>query len=149
MKVLPKFPGTVSAGAGIVIVNAGGIYTISIDLDTIVSDVTASLVTPLPARTSATYTTTPQTISSSVVDAFFNVASASVATLPDAATWKGLNGDVEMLLKDISGAASTNNVTISRAGSNTIDGLTTFAITVDYGSWRLRVTPSNNWTFVG
>lgn len=43
MKVLPKFPGTVSAGEGIIVTKGGGNYTISADLDTIEADVLAAL----------------------------------------------------------------------------------------------------------
>ncbi len=96
-----------------------------------------------------TITTTPSTISPSVRDVFFNIATSAVITLPDAAAWKAANLTGEpLLLKDISGAASTNNITINRAGSNTIDGLTSILISMDYGAYSLRVTPSNNWITV-
>jgi hypothetical protein len=95
-----------------------------------------------------TVTTTPKTLLPAYRVTYFNVASAAVATLPDAEAWAAENSDGELLLKDISGAAFTNNITINRAGSNTIDGLTSFVISSNYGYFALRVTPSNNWTFV-
>jgi len=99
------------------------------------------------APVNTTIIATPAVIPATVSAVYFNVGSAVTATLPDAATW-ATNFTGSLLLKDISGAAATNNITINRAGSNTIDGLTTFQILSNYGFFSLRVV-SGNWTFVG
>jgi len=40
-------------------------------------------------------------------------------------------------IKDTSGAAQTNNITIARNGSDTIEGLTSIVINVAYGGYNL------------
>lgn len=78
-------------------------------------------------------------------DAFLlmNVAGAAVVNLPSAASRNGY----PIAIKDISGAAHTNNITINRNGSDTIDGATSLVINVDYedymlfpisGGWAIR-----------
>lgn len=120
--------------------------------DAIFTDISAALtqlghLALAPVETIVTLT--PGTIATSDRNVYFNVATAAVTTLPDAATWKTANPGGVLFLKDISGAAATNNITINRAGANTIDGLTSFQIAVNYGWFYLRVSPSNNWMFVG
>lgn len=72
-----------------------------------------------------------------------NVGAAAVVNLPSAASRAGY----PLTIKDISGAASTNNITINRNGTDTIDGLTAVTLNVDYqgyslhpitGGWALR-----------
>ena len=54
-------------------------------------------------------------------------------------------------IKDISGTAKTNNITIQRQGSDTIDGTTSVVINANYGSvsfysdgttWRRLISPT-------
>lgn len=47
------------------------------------------------------------------------------------------------IIKDGSGNASTNNVTVATEGSETIDGASTVDIIVDYGVIRLFVNGTN------
>lgn len=106
----------------------------------------ATFVTTIPART--TIISTPMTIPATVSEVYFFVGSAASATLPDAATWSLNFPGFVLLLKDVSGLAATNNITINSAGSNTIDGLTSFKIMSNYGFFSLGVF-AGNWTFVG
>lgn len=92
-------------------------------------------------------TTTPYVIPTTANELLFNVATAAIATLPDATAWLIRNPGADLLLKDISGNAGTNNITINRAGSNTIDGLSTIQIASNYGFIALRVA-SGNWIVV-
>lgn len=68
-----------------------------------------------------------------------NQSAPITLTLPDAATWATANSKYGLPLSifDISGNASTNNVTINPAGSDTISGLASLAISTDYGGYRL------------
>lgn len=45
---------------------------------------------------------------------------------------------VPLSIKDISGNANANNVTLTPNGAETIDGLATLAINSDFGGWRLN-----------
>jgi hypothetical protein len=45
---------------------------------------------------------------------------------------------VPLVIKDIGGAASSNNITINRAGAETIDSLTAITLSADYGGVRLN-----------
>lgn len=44
---------------------------------------------------------------------------------------------LKLRVKDVSGAASSNNITINRASPDTIDGANTLQILADYGTWEL------------
>lgn len=90
-----------------------------------------------------TVTTTPYVPLATDTFLLMNVAGAAVVNLPTAASRAGY----PLVIKDISGAASTNNITINRNTADTIDGLTSIALNVDYegyslhpitGGWALR-----------
>lgn len=57
------------------------------------------------------------------------------------------NPDQIFLVKDESGGAATNNITIATEGAETIDGAASISITVDYGVARLYTDGSNLFTF--
>jgi hypothetical protein len=82
---------------------------------------------------------------------YVNRAGAVTLTLPSAAAWFAAQKTAAPLtIKDISGASSTNNITINRAGTDTIDGATSFVITSDYGGIKLRPpSAAGNWAIVG
>jgi hypothetical protein len=52
-----------------------------------------------------------------------------------------------IIIKDESGGASTNNITIVTEGSQTIDGAASIAITVDYGVLRVYSNGTNWFSF--
>lgn len=94
-------------------------------------------------------TTTPSVIPTTANEILFNVATAAATTLPDGVSWLIRNPSADFLLKDISGSAGTNNITINRAGLNTIDGLTSLVISSNYGFFALRFNiSSGNWIVV-
>jgi hypothetical protein len=64
-----------------------------------------------------------------------NVAGPSVVNLPLASSRSG----VPLMIKDYAGLAGngTNTITVNRSSPDLIDGLTTFAINVDYGGYRI------------
>lgn len=68
-------------------------------------------------------------------DAFLlvNFAGAVAINLPSAAS----RGGFPLAIKDISGAAHTNNITINRDGTDTIEGATSIVIDADWGGWHL------------
>lgn len=51
----------------------------------------------------------------------------------------------ELTIKDESGTAGTSPITITPAGGNTIDGLSTFSLATNYGSVTLIVRNGNWW----
>lgn len=79
-------------------------------------------------------TTTPYVPLSTDATLLVNVGGASVINLPSAASRDGY----PVLVKDTSGAAATNNITINRDGTDTIDGLTNIKITSNYGAYWLQ-----------
>lgn len=80
-----------------------------------------------------------------------NSAGVAVLTLPTAAAWLAASGGTGFPLSifDISGAASTNNITINPAGAETISGNASLTINNDYGGWKLRpkAAGSAGWIF--
>lgn len=100
--------------------------------------------------TPRTITSTPATILATDTEVWVNFAGAVALTLPDAAAWllAHVNG-YPLTIKDISGAGAANNITITRAGADTIDGATAYVITSDYGGIKLRPAASGKWAIVG
>ncbi len=47
-------------------------------------------------------------------------------------------GGIPLTVKDVSGNAAANNISIVRNGAETIDGLTTYPINMDFGGVRLN-----------
>lgn len=70
-----------------------------------------------------------------------STASARTVTLPPAA---GFQPGKIYIVKDESGAAGTNNITIDANASETIDGATTLVISTNYGVSRI-ITNGVNW----
>jgi hypothetical protein len=96
-------------------------------------------------ETSAAYllvTATPFTIGANDDYLIINVAGAAAGTLPAANTV--IPGRV-LHLKDGSGAALTNPITLTRAGSDTIDGATSIQINENYGALSLISDGVSKW----
>lgn len=70
-------------------------------------------------------------------------------TVPDAASWAANNSKwgIPLSIFDISGAASTNNVTINFTGADTASGLSSLTIATDYGGVLLE-PKSGGWVVV-
>lgn len=73
---------------------------------------------------------------------FVDTTSAVTITLPAA---NAVSDGRFYEIHDATGSASSNNVTINRAGSDTIDGGTQFKISQNYGSIRLTSDGSSKW----
>ena len=91
------------------------------------------------------YGTTPVTSTPYVpvaTDSFLLVNDAAPVTinLPTSASRNGY----PLTIKDTSGAANTNNITINRNGSDTIEGLTVLTIGVAWGEYKL-VPVTGGW----
>lgn len=71
-----------------------------------------------------------------------STSSARTITLPAANTFPP--GQL-LIVKDESGAAATNNITVARAGSDTIDGATSAVISANYGVTSLYSDGSSKW----
>ncbi len=66
-------------------------------------------------------------------------------TLPSAA---GVSNGRYYVIADVSGDAYTNNITIARAGADTIDGATSAVVAAPYGSVMLVCDGSSKWKTV-
>ena len=78
--------------------------------------------------------------------AYASISAARIVTLPAAATYPA---GVPLRVYDKSGAASgSNTITIQRAGSDTISGATSIAITAAYGALTLVSDGAGKWTVV-
>ena len=67
-----------------------------------------------------------------------NTGTAVTVSLPSAVT------NAAIVIKDSAGTAATNNITINRADSATIDGATSQTISSNYGSMKL-ISDGTNW----
>lgn len=80
-----------------------------------------------------------------VTDYYVTVSSTAAArtlTLPSASS---VGDGAKFIVKDTSGGAGTNSITITRAGSDTIDGANTAVINSNYGSLTLISDGSASW----
>ena len=85
-------------------------------------------------RTKVTVTTTNYTaLTSDVVIGVTDTTAARTITLP---ALSGIVGQT-LIIKDMTGAAATNNITLDGNGSETIDGATTKVINTNYGSMTI------------
>lgn len=71
-----------------------------------------------------------------------STAAARTITLPAANS--AAAGRI-VIVKDESGACNTNNITIARAGSDTIDGATSVVMSTNYGTTRLYTDGATKW----
>jgi len=71
-----------------------------------------------------------------------STAAARTITLPLASSCGP--GEI-ILVKDESGAAATNNITVQRAGADTIDGAATKVINTNYGFVRFYCDGVSKW----
>ena len=78
---------------------------------------------------------------------YTTLAATRTVTLPQAST---MRGGWELEIKDEVGSASPAvQIVVDAYGAETIDGLSSVAITAPYGSVRLRARPgSNDWTLL-
>lgn len=95
--------------------------------------------TPITRKTTATSTTL---VAGDKLCAVTDTSSARTITLPAASAYPA---GAMLIVKDESGAAATNNITVQRAGSDAIDGATTKVISANYGSIRLYSNGSTAW----
>ena len=84
--------------------------------------------------TAASYTVLPTDYLIGVTD----TSAARTITLP---TVPGLNQT--FIIKDESGAAATNNISITANGTITIDGLTSVALNTNYGALQVYFSGTN------
>ena len=92
-------------------------------------------------------TATATTYTALVTDHYIGVtstASARTINLPAAAT---AGAGKTYIIKDESGAAGTNNITVDGNASETIDGAATKAISTNYGVLRVICDGSNWFTY--
>lgn len=125
--------GTYTPAAGATSASPGDIIKSSI-WNAIFTDITTALTelgTQLYGNTAVAATPYVPLITDGLI--LINVAGAAVVNLPTAASRSGY----PLRIKDVSGAASTNNITINRNSSDTIEGLTSIVISADYGGYSL------------
>ena len=68
--------------------------------------------------------------------------SARTVTLPSA------TNTFIVFLKDITGSAETNNITVNPSGSDTIDGATSFTIEGDWSAFGFISDGTSNWSII-
>ena len=95
-----------------------------------------------PTITVTTSTYTVDTTGGTNDNILVNYAGACTITLPTPKLGRQLK------IKDISGAASTNNITVSHHGSENIDGSGTYVLNLNYAGIEL-VSDGTNWFVIG
>lgn len=119
---------TNSSGSAVQITTGGAVVTSAGALQTVeINDVAGNI-----------------TISPSDTFVFLSVdtSSARAITLPLASAV--VSGRI-YIVKDITGSANTNNITVNAAGSDTIDGDASFAYNSNYGSFWIIGNGTDSW----
>jgi len=83
-----------------------------------------------------TVTSTPYTVKDDDTFIAVNVSGAATINLPAGEAGRYL------IIKDISGAASTNNITVKSSAGEQIDGANSYVINTNYGSIEIGWIPS-------
>jgi hypothetical protein len=96
----------------------------------------------LQART-ATKTANYTTVAS---DVFIPVDTSGGAVTITLIAASSLPAGKNIIIKDVGGAGLTNNITINRGSTDTIDGATSISIVANYGVARLNCNGSNAWS---
>ena len=104
----------------------------------------------LPNLTTPTVVTATGAIATSSVVVQTNQAAPITLTVPDSVAWAAANSKYGLPLSifDISGAASTNNVTLNFTSGQTVDGLSSLTISTDFGGFRLEPKSGGGWIIV-
>ena len=135
LKVLPRFPSSVSATSPILLVITGGNYAFSLDMNALLA-ILDQLFQPFAATVEQHITSAgPVAINNdtSIVRVDQTVGAAMALTLPLAAS-----KTCPVLIADWKGDAGTNNITITPNGSEKIQGQSSWTIAGDTGSIFLR-----------
>lgn len=121
----------------------------STDVQRAIEEVESDAAGSLQPLTTPTVVTATGNVAATSVIVQTNQAGAITLTLPLAATWAAQNSKYGLPLSifDISGTASTNNVTINTTGGETISGLASgaLAISTDYGGFRFEPKSGGGW----
>ena len=80
--------------------------------------------------------------SSTFVYLIVNTTASRSITLPEASA---VTAGRIYIIKDATGTANTNNITVNRTGSDLIDGLSTQVLDSNNGSWMLVTDGDSNW----
>lgn len=119
---------TNSAGTAVQVTSGGSVVTSASSLQTVEPQAVAGDVVISPAST--------------YVYLQVDTSAARQITLPLASSVA--DGRIYWI-KDISGTANTNNITIAIQGSDTVDGASTYVLNSSYGSWMIVGDASSAW----
>jgi hypothetical protein len=134
-KMQVRFPANVVADPGITITRDGQTYTFALDQSVI------------PVVTAPTVVTANANLTTADVVVQTNQSGAIALVVPGSDSWATVNSryGVPLSIMDISGAAATNNVTITFTGGEAASGLTSLVIRSNYGVLRLMPKSGGGW----
>lgn len=104
-----------------------------------------SVTPPAFAPTSIVFAQSPYTVQPSDYLLQVDTSGGAITINMMAASARG-NKEIE--IKDSSGNASTNNISIVRNGADTLDGLTTYPISGDFGAVKFKPKTSGGYAVV-
>lgn len=133
-RVLARIPAPSTLDAGkVATVNVQGVYAPD----------DPAVPTSRTAVNNANYTA----LATDEVVAYTAISAARTVTLPAASAYPV--GKALVIMDESGGCSATNTITITRAGSDTIDGLTSEIISTAYGARILYSNGANKWTEAG
>lgn len=107
-----------------------------------VQDAISELATDQQPITPTSVTTTPYAVTTETLLWVDTSAGAMEIVLPAGVA----RGGRKLEIKDITGDANANNITVTPAGAETIDGLAPWVININYGSLVIDPKPAGGWT---
>jgi hypothetical protein len=164
VKVLPRFPSSVAAEGPVVVTKTNGFWTFSLDvsllgqigvidpsvLELIAFDTSSGALSRIPITLIQASSSAPRTITAAGdinatnFDTFIRLNKTVPATtniiLPPSSNRDGL----PLTVKDVAGNAASFNYTITPAGTEKIDGLSSYVGTMNFQSITL-IPGSSGW----
>lgn len=111
-------------------------YTVQGAIEQLQAEISTALITP-PAIIPKTITFAMSPYTVLPTDYLLDVDTSGGAVTINMMLAVARN-NLELTVKDVTGNASTNNISVVRASAETIDGLTTYLIASDYGANKFK-----------
>lgn len=88
------------------------------------------------------------TIGTTIAAVQVSTTTAVTITSPESSAWRTATGGSVFSVFDVSGNASTNNITIVFSNSQRASGTTSLTINADYGGYKLQPLTTGGWVSV-
>lgn len=139
LKVLPRFPSSVTASSPVILTKLGGSYNITLDINALVALLPTPVLQPITRTLTAAgpYTALP-------ADEVLIVKQTAGAAFTVNVDWSARTRPLRVV--DGKGDANTNNITITPAAGQTQLAIVNYSYVIDGNGGSITLTPLFNGT---